>query len=110
MERAFNEDHLEIVGVVAHKLVAGQHIGIHNDFIGAEETHRLVLQFNPHWIEENGGYLILFNSGKVEDVSKIILPLTNTAFGFEISEASYHAVSKIMGPPRYSIVYTFRKK
>ena len=109
MQAAFAVSGLELVGIVAHKLVEGQHIGIHNDFIAGEETHRLVVQINPHWTDENGGYLMLFNSENVEDVSKVVKPLNNTAFGFEISKRSHHAVSKIYGLSRYSIVYTFRQ-
>ncbi len=108
MQEIFLVEKLDLVGIVAHKLVEGQHIGIHNDFIEGEETHRLVIQINPHWTESNGGYLMLFNSQDVEDVSKVISPINNTAFGFEISKDSHHAVSKIYGLPRYSIVYTFR--
>lgn len=104
----FQVGNLEMAGVVAHKLVEGQHIGIHNDFIGPEESHRLVIQFNPNWQDAHGGFLMLFHSGRVEEVAKLIRPFHNTAFGFEISERSHHAVSKIHEGVRYSIVYTFR--
>src|ERR1700722_16887050 len=42
----FNVKSLEIVDVVAHKLVNSQHIGVHNDYIDEEETHRMVLHVN----------------------------------------------------------------
>jgi Rps23 Pro-64 3,4-dihydroxylase Tpa1-like proline 4-hydroxylase len=100
---------LEVVDVVAHKLVNSQHIGVHNDYIDEEETHRMVLHINPVWKEDNGGYLMLFNSGDVQDLSKIVYPINNTVFGFEISRKSHHAVSKIYDFVRYSIVYTFKK-
>lgn len=105
----FGVDGLDIVDIVAHKLVNEQRIGVHNDFINGEETHRMVLHINPLWKEENGGLLLLFNSSKVEDLSQIVKPLDNTAFGFEISRRSHHAVSKIYDYTRYTIVYTFRK-
>lgn len=104
----FGVTSLAFVDVVAHKLVNEQRIGVHNDFIGNEETHRMVLHINPLWKEENGGLLLLFNSSKAEDLSKIIKPLDNTVFGFEISRCSHHAVSRIYDYTRYTIVYTFR--
>jgi len=104
----FNLTDCELVGVTAHKLVDGQHIGIHNDFIDGEETHRLVVQLNPNWVEENGGLLMLFSSSRPEDVCRIIRPLDNSAVGFEISANSYHAVSTIHHFSRYTLVYTFK--
>ena len=99
---------LTLVGIMAHKLVNGHHIGIHNDFINEEETHRLVLHLNPDWREENGGFLMLFNSEDADDVARVISPVNNSGFGFAISKVSFHAVSKIVDSKRYSIVYTFR--
>jgi len=107
---AFAIQSLNLVGVTAHKLINGQRIGIHNDFINGDETHRLVLHINPYWKEENGGYLMLFDSADVQDVSKIISPINNTAFAFEISGDSHHAISKIYDFIRYTIVYTFMKR
>ncbi len=107
---AFNVESLDLVGVVAHKLVNEQHIGIHNDFIKGQETHRLVIHLNPDWNEEKGGFLMLFSSPDAEDISTVISPLNNTAFGFEISSRSHHAVSKIYDFSRYTVVYTFKKR
>ena len=107
LQRIFDLNTLKIVGITAHKLIDGQKIGIHNDFIGAEESHRMIIQINPYWTESNGGYLMLFHSSNAEDVSKIIKPLNNTAFGFEISDMSNHAVSRINDFSRYSLVYTY---
>ena len=108
LKTSFGPDKLELVGVVAHKLVDGQRIGIHNDFINGEETHRLVIHITNNWKEDNGGFLMLFGSSNVNDVSKIVYPLNNFAFGFEISLRSYHAVSKIYNFSRYTLIYTFR--
>ena len=105
---AFHVSDFELVDIVAHKLVNSQHIGVHNDYINGEETHRLVLHFNPQWQEEHGGYLLLFNSSDASDISKLISPINNSAFGFEISKQSHHAVSKIYDFIRYTIVYTFK--
>lgn len=105
---SFNVKGFKIVDIVAHKLVNSQHIGVHNDFINGEETHRMVLHINPHWKEEHGGYLLLFNSSDSYDMFKVVSPIDNSAFGFEISRKSHHAVSKIYDFTRYTIVYTFK--
>lgn len=104
----FQKRDFKLVDVVAHKLVNSQHIGVHNDFINGEETHRVVLHINPLWKEENGGFLLLFNSSSSSDISKIIKPVNNSMFGFEISKNSHHAVSKIYDFARFTIVYTFK--
>lgn len=106
---AFGVSKLVLVGVTAHKLMNGHRIGIHNDFIGNEESHRLIIQFTPDWKEENGGYLMLFGSSEASDVYKIIKPLNNTGLAFEISASSFHAVSTINNYSRYTLVYTFKK-
>lgn len=106
--KSFKVTGFELVDVVAHKLINSQHIGVHNDFINGEETHRMVLHINPHWQEEHGGYLLLFNSADSKDMSKVVSPVDNSAFGFEISRNSHHAVSKIYDFTRYTIVYTFK--
>lgn len=108
-KRIFDIKSLDPVSIVAHKLVDGHTIGIHNDYINGEETHRLVIHINPNWTTANGGFLMLFNSPKAEDVSKLIQPIHNSAFGFEISDNSFHAVSTIHNSSRYSIVYTFKE-
>jgi Rps23 Pro-64 3,4-dihydroxylase Tpa1-like proline 4-hydroxylase len=101
---------LLLIGVTAHKLINGHKIGIHNDYINGEETHRLLIQINPNWTENNGGFLMLFNSDKSDDISKVIRPLNNSAMGFEISQKSYHAVSTVYNKSRYTVVYTFKQQ
>jgi Rps23 Pro-64 3,4-dihydroxylase Tpa1-like proline 4-hydroxylase len=103
----FNSTVLRLVSLTAHKLVDGYMMGVHNDYIGSEESHRLVIQLNRSWEESNGGYLMLFNSKSPSDVSKLIRPIQNTGIGFEISQKSYHAVSKVHDFERYTLVYTF---
>jgi Rps23 Pro-64 3,4-dihydroxylase Tpa1-like proline 4-hydroxylase len=109
----FNVIELEIVSIVAHKLVNSQHIGVHNDYIDEVKTHRLthrmVLHINPTWKEENGGYLMLFNSESERDISEIVYPINNSVFGFEISKKSHHAISRIYDFARFTIVYTFKE-
>ncbi|GAB3644135.1 cyclophane-containing peptide 2OG-Fe(II) oxygenase YhhC [Spirosoma arcticum] len=109
IEATFEVSGLELAGATVHKLTDGQRIGVHNDFIGKEESHRLLVQINANWIEDNGGYLLLFNSANAEDVSDIILPVSNSAFGFEISNRSNHAVSTVYNFSRYTLVYTFKQ-
>lgn len=99
---------LELVGLTAHKLIDGHRIGIHNDYLGTEETHRLVIQINPNWQESSGGFLMLFRSDDADSVTKIVRPLHNTAFGFAISEHSWHAVSRVNDFSRYTLVYTLK--
>lgn len=100
---------LELVEVAVHRLVQGQTIRIHNDFIGPTETHRLVVQINRGWSVENGGLLMIFKSDDPESVTDVLLPTHRSAFGFEISDRSHHAVSTINHGSRDSLVYTFRK-
>jgi hypothetical protein len=38
---------LELVDITAHKLVRGQTIRIHNDYLTGEEPHRFLIQINP---------------------------------------------------------------
>lgn len=99
---------LNLVDVNAHKLIPGQTIRLHNDFIGDEETHRVLIQFNDGWNVENGGILMLFNSSRAEDVDTAYLPIHGSGFGFEISSRSFHAVSTIRTGKRFTLVYTFR--
>ena len=91
----------------AHKLVAGQRIRIHNDFIPRQETHRLIIQLNRGWSDENGGLLLLFNSGDPSDIHKIISPVHNSAVAFKISPNSNHAVSTVYEGGRFTLVYSF---
>lgn len=109
LKKAFNVKSISTVSIVAHKLVNSHTIGIHNDYINGDETHRFIIQINPQWNAANGGFLMLFRSPKAEDVSKVIQPIHNSAFGFEISDKSYHAVSTVHNFSRYSVVYTFKE-
>lgn len=107
MEDLFNTRLSEKVDFVAHKLVEGQTIRIHNDFINGQETQRLLIQLNRGWAIENGGFLMFFNSDDPTDVHRVILPAHNSITGFKISSASNHAVSTIKEGERYTLVYSF---
>lgn len=99
----------ELIEVTAHRMVAGQTIRIHNDFRPHGETHRMLIQLNRGWTDDQGGLLMLFGSGRVEDVKRVIRPVHGSGFGFRISESSFHAVSTITGGERFTLVYSFRE-
>jgi Rps23 Pro-64 3,4-dihydroxylase Tpa1-like proline 4-hydroxylase len=95
------------IEITAHKLVPEQRIRIHNDFIPGAETHRLLIQFNRGWQDDNGGLLLFFNSSNPADIHKIFRPAHNSAVGFAISATSYHAVSTLYQGERFTLVYSF---
>ena len=103
------ESELTLVEVTAHKLVAGQTIRIHNDYMEDAESQRILIQLNRGWRDEQGGLLMLFGSGNSADVQRIIRPLHRSAFGFSISDRSFHAVSTILEGERYTLVYSFNR-
>jgi hypothetical protein len=93
--------------LTAHKLVAGQTIRIHNDFIPGRETHRLLIQLNRKWNNDDGGLLLFFDGPEPSSVSKIFRPVHNSAIGFQISRVSNHAVSTIQSGERFTLVFSF---
>ncbi len=93
--------------VVAHRLLPGHRIGIHNDHLEDGETHRFVIQLNRGLCDADGGLFMLFNSRDPSDIHAILRPVHLSAFAFEISPTSYHAISEMHGNVRYSIVYSF---
>lgn len=108
MANTFNTALTQEVEVVAHKLIPGQSIRIHNDFLEGEETHRLVIQLNAGWTNDNGGLFIVFSSPDAEDIYRVITPQHNSAVGFAIQKNSHHAVSTIYSDIRYSLIFSFR--
>ena len=95
------------VDITAHKLNRSQKIRIHNDARPDGETHRCLIQLNRGWNEANGGLLMLFRGPEVEGLDDVITPTSRSAFGFEISGASYHAVSQVHQGDRYTVVFSF---
>ena len=93
--------------ITAHKLNRTQRIRVHNDARPGGETHRLLIQLNRGWDEAYGGLLMLFGGPEVETLSHVIVPVSRSAFGFEITEASHHAVSKVYQGDRYTLVFSF---
>jgi Rps23 Pro-64 3,4-dihydroxylase Tpa1-like proline 4-hydroxylase len=95
------------IDITAHRLSQTQKIRVHNDARPDGETHRLLIQLNRGWDEANGGLLMLFGGPEVETLNDVIVPTSRSAFGFEISGASHHAVSKIYQGDRYTLVFSF---
>jgi len=107
MESAFGTALRDEVQVVAHRLVRGQRIAIHNDMREGGETHRFTIQLNRGLNDEDGGFFMLFNSDDASDVHRILRPVSGSAIGFEISPRSHHAVSRLHGGNRFTLVYSF---
>ena len=107
MSRHFGTPLSERVDVTAHKLVPGQTIRVHNDFIPGGESHRLLLQLNRGWSPQHGGYLMLFGGPEPEMVSKVVEPRNESIQAFAISPRSYHAVSTVRACERFTLVYSF---
>jgi hypothetical protein len=98
---------LTLTEVTAHKLVPGQTIRVHNDYLDDGESHRLLIQLNRGWNDAQGGLLMLFGSASPEDVRRILRPVHRSAMAFPISPQSFHAVSTIQHGHRYTLVYSF---
>ncbi len=107
IEKLFEISLSDRLDITAHKLIPGQRIRLHNDFIPGAETHRLFVQFNREWHDNNGGLLVLFNSSDPTDIHKVFQPLHNSAFGFAISHTSNHAVSTLHVGVRFTLVFSF---
>jgi hypothetical protein len=108
MIRVFSKAFEKNVSVVCHRLRPPQKIGIHNDFLVGEETHRMVIQLNRGLTDSDGGILMLFNSDDPSDIHRLLRPTHLSGFAFEISSTSNHAVSQVHGGERYSLIYSFR--
>jgi len=107
VEQIFGCHLSERIDCTAHKLVPGQRIRIHTDFIPGGETHRVLIQLNRGWQESHGGILMFFNSMEASDVHRIFPPANDSAVGFAISQKSNHAVSTIHGGERFTLVFSF---
>jgi hypothetical protein len=106
LEETFDVPIVEPVDVVAHLLLPGHKIGIHNDHLSDGETHRLLLQLG-HDLE--GGVTMLFEHMTPESVRRIIRPVHGSGLAFAISPRSFHAVSRVQHGRRFTIVYSFRR-
>jgi hypothetical protein len=97
------------VSMVAHRLLPGQHIGIHNDYLDDGETHRLTVQLNRGLHDEDGGFFMTFSSDEPQDIHEVHRPVHRSAVAFAISPDSYHAVSRMHGSVRFTIVVSLRE-
>jgi len=95
------------LNAVAHKLLPGQRIAIHNDYLAGQETHRLTVQLNRGLSDEDGGFFMLFNSFDPTDVHSIHRPVSASGVGFAIGPDSHHAVSRMHAGERFTIVFSF---
>jgi len=110
MLQPLTREEVELIDVTAHKLIAGQTIRIHNDYLAGQESHRLLIQLNRGWTDCLGGLLMLFGSARPEDVRRAVRPLHGSGFAFTISPRSFHAVSTIHGGERFTLVYSYRPR
>ena len=107
IERAFETRLTDKIDITAHKLVVGQRIRIHNDFIEGQETHRVLIQLNRGWSDDQGGLLMFFGSKNSADLHHVFRPVHNSCVAFAISQDSNHAVSTIHNGERFTLVYSF---
>ena len=108
LEHEFNVELSDDFAIVFHKLTPGQRISIHNDCpILGYETHRLVLNLNDEYEDNNGGHFYICSERNSESIFKILRPIVNSGFGFEASKNSYHAIGKVLCRDRYSLVFSF---
>ena len=101
---------LRLVDASAHRLSNGQTIRIHNDHVGEEESHRLLIQLNEGWEARQGGLLMLFGSDDPADLRQVIVPRHASGFAFEIGLRSHHAVSATHSGERFTLVFTYQRR
>jgi hypothetical protein len=106
----FQMDAEGYVRVTAHRLLAASSLKPHCDLAPLKFTHRLLIHLNRGWTRENGGLLCVLDgdpSAKKRTKQKLILPAHRSAFAFEISNRSFHAVTPVVTGERYTLSYTF---
>ena len=107
LETAFDCRLEPVPEITTHKLLPGQTIQIHNDFLEHGERCRFLVQLNRSWALEDGGVLMLFESGATQVPAMLIPPLSGSGFAFRISSGSLHAVSTVHRGERFTLVYSF---
>jgi hypothetical protein len=95
------------VEIVAHKMIAGQGIGLHNDSVPGWESHRLTITLNRDFQDKDGGFLVFFNSENPSDILTVVRPAHNCGVAFELKPNAYHAVSEVSAGNRFSLVFSF---
>jgi hypothetical protein len=104
--RAFGVSVSGRINISAHKLVSGQHGSIHTDNEPGE-THRLVVQLNRGRASDSGGNLVLLSGPTTDDMAVVFKQASNSAVGFVLGPASYHAIGRVRTGTRFTIIYTF---
>jgi hypothetical protein len=104
--RAFGVPVSGRINISAHKLESGQHGSIHTDN-EPDETHRLVVQLNRGRASDAGGNLVLLSGPSTADMAVVFKQATNSAIGFGLGPASYHAIGRVRTGTRFTIIYTF---
>lgn len=107
LKETFDAQQVEPVDVVAHLLLPGYRIGIHNDHLPDGETYRLLLQLGQ---DVEGGETMLFEHMTPESIRRIVRPVHGSALALAISPRSFHAVSRVQQGRRFTIVYSFRNR
>jgi hypothetical protein len=112
LERIFHKSLTDKFNLVAHRMLPGHKIGVHNDHpAGGTETHRFLVNFNRGFEDSYGGHLVLFRKEDLGedfgDDTVVLRPLHNAGMGMELSMQSYHYVDEIKAGERYSLVYSF---
>ena len=98
------------VDVTAHRLGEGDRIRAHSDFVTLRFTHRLLLQVNRGWKPGNGGVLNLLDRDPHTDSRpriRAIVPQHRSGFAFEVSEKSFHKVTRVREGERYTLLFSF---
>ena len=97
--------------IVAHRMVEGQQIGIHNDSPeggrGRTENCRLLFYVDPSFEDSVGGHLLLFKNRVPGEIEAAFRPHFNSAVLMQLSEASFHAIGRIRTGVRYSVVVSY---
>lgn len=98
------------VDITAHRLAAGDRIRTHSDWVALRFTHRMLIQVNRGWRPGQGGVLGLLDrdpkSGGRPRV-KSIEPAHRSGFAFEVSETSFHRVTRVVKGERYTLIFSF---
>lgn len=110
MARCFAIEPEGYVKVTAHRLLKGSSLRPHTDLAPLPFTHRLIIHLNRGWSAENGGLLLLFDgdpAGHARTAEKTLVPVHRSAFAFQVSRRSFHAVTPVVAGERYTLSYTF---
>ena len=98
------------VDVTAHRLGPGDRIRAHSDYTTLRFTHRMLVHVNRGWEPGSGGVLCLLDRDPKTGGRPRIKPIAphhRGGFAFEISEKSFHKVTRVTEGERYSLLFSF---